>query len=270
MATDLLLEAVRAAAAELDTDKRAWVIGIGRLGDNEGQPMLDVNQIHEVLQALYENGDYPLGPMAYAPDYQRAEVNPIYHMVTLEHHREGRPYLETKIGFGIAGYVAQGFTRSGILEDHEYEPSHVLLVDVEALIADTATLLVQVALAQGYLGPCALIIGVVSDVPGHPLRLRSYDATTGELLPPDPTADSFVPVAAPIMVRETIDRAEFHRILYGMSLQAAHQFGAQVPQLFLDPQYGTPEEGVVGVQPPGNPFGPDQAADNASSNGRPH
>lgn len=254
MATTMLLEAVEAAAADLDTANRAWVISIGRLVDNVSDEVFHESVIRSVVDQLYLSGEYPAGPLGYVPDVDQATVAPDYRMMTVTHDLDGRPYLCSKVAFGISGFVAQGFTRSGVLEN-EREPSHVLLVDVEAAIADIVNLTAHVARAIDYSGLIAVLVGVASAVPGRPLRLRWYDEVTGDLAPPDQARSSFTPVLATAAIDPDLNRAAFHRLCYGMAEQAAAQFGVGRPQLILDPADGTPEQGDAAVYQR-NPFAP--------------
>lgn len=245
MTTKAIAQAILDAASFLDVQSRAWVVGVGRLVGNEGDDVPDGALIRRMLEEAYDSEEFPAGQLAYVPDREPVRVNPEFHMVTVSHATEdGEPFLELKIGFGIAGYVAVGFTRSGRMGDEQVEPSHVLLADVEAIIIDVAHLLTLLAEHRDYAGDCQVIVSVASEVPDRPVRLRAYDETIGELIPADRCPESFTPLIGTF--RTPVDRSAFHRYGWELAKQAAAQFEVSGPQLFVDPAKGTPPVGGFG------------------------
>ncbi len=233
----VLADALRDAAAALDTYERAWIIGVGRLVDLEPRGPFSDRDVQAVMEAVYAGGDFPVGAFRFAADADELEVNPTYQMAIFRHDLGDQPYLETKIAFGIAGFVAEGFTRSGWLVDHSREPSHAVLSDVEAVLAETTVLVNATARRLDYRGQCRLTLGIVSNVPDRPLRLRAYSEETGDLLPAD-VHTGFEPLEWEF--RPGLERCDAHRLLWSVSQQAAEQFGVSQPQLLRDPEGGTP------------------------------
>ncbi len=228
------------AAAALDTSARAWVIVVGRLVDLEPRGPFTEAEMTTLIDAATDSGEFPSGPLAYAPEHEEYEVNPDYHMLTVRAKHNGKPYLESKIAFGIAGFLAQGFTRSGRLdESDEVHPSHVLLIDFEAVLAETIVLLDRAATMLGYVGPGRLMAGIVTQVPDQPLRLRALDEDTGGLAAPGRPLEEFEPVTLELDMGGT--RAEAHRRVYDALLDIVSRFGADEPQFFTDPKRGTSE-----------------------------
>lgn len=247
MTTDAMTQAIYDAAGHLDIGGRAWVIGIGRLVGNEADDIPDEALMRRILEEAYDSEEFPAGQLAYVPDREPVRVNPEFHMVTVSHATpDGEPFLELKIGFGIAGFVAVGFTRSGRLGDDRVEPSHVLLADVEASIVDVGHLLTLLAQHRDYVGECEVIISVASDVPGRPVRLRAFDETVGELIPADRCPEAFETLIGHF--RTPIERPAFHRYGWDLATRAAAQFEVSTPQLFVDPAKGTPPIGGFGYE----------------------
>lgn len=229
-----LVVGYQGATAALDTTRRAWVLVVGRLVDLEPRGPFSEAQMTQLIDAATQTGEFPCGPLAYAPEHEETEFNPDYRMITVRARHNGEPYLESKTAFGIAGFVARSFTRSGRLEPNgEVYPSHVLLIDFEAVLAETMILLERAAAMFEYVGPTRLMAGVVSNVPGHRLQLRCLDEETGAVGPPGPPVDLFQPVVFDFAAGAT--REEAHRQVYDALVEVAPRFGVDQPQFFYDP-----------------------------------
>lgn len=236
-----LLEGFHGAVAALDTQARAWVVVVARLVDLEPRGPFSDDEMRQLIDEATAAGDFPSGPMAYAPEheeYEEYEVNPDYHLLTVRSRLAGEPYLESKIAFGIAGFLAEGFTRSGrITDDGDVHPSHVLLIDLEAVLAETILLLSRAARMLGYVGPGRIMAGIAAEVPAHPLRLRALDERIGDLMDPGPPVEEFEPLTVDLTIGGS--RADAHRRCYEAITSVAPQFGVSKPQYFTHPDQGT-------------------------------
>lgn len=240
-----LMEAFQTALENVDASTRAWIVVVGRLAGLEPRGPFSNEEIRQLVAEAEAAGDFPPGPLAFAIEHIKTEVNETFQMLTARSRRDGAEYLESKVAFGDAGFLAQAFTRSGQLDEHEeVAPSHVLLVDFESLFADTIVLLTRTAALLGYTGPGRLMAGIISDVPGQPLTLRALSEETGTLLPQGRAVASFEPVALEIDVGGS--RSEAHRRCYELMMQVAPRFGVTRPQYFTDPALGT-EDNELGV-----------------------
>ncbi len=233
-----LVEGFQGACAVVDASTRAWIVVVGRLTGLEPRGPFSNEEIRQLVADAEAAGDFPPGPLAFAIEDIETEVNQTYQMWTVRSRLDGADYLECKVAFADAGFLAQGFTRSGRLDEHEKAaPSHVLLVDFESLFADTALLLSRTAALLGYTGPGRLMAGIVSDVPGQPLTLRALSEETGRLLAGGRPVTSFEPVALELDIGGS--RSEAHRRCYRLMTQVAQRFGVTHPQYFTDPALGT-------------------------------
>lgn len=238
-----LMEGFEGALAAVDASTRAWIVVVGRLAGLEPRGPFSTEEIRQLVAEAEAAGDFPPGPLAFAIEHTETEVSETYQMLTVRSRLDGADYLESKVAFGDAGFLAQGFTRSGRLDEHEpVAPSHVLLVDFESLFADTILLLTRTAKLLGYVGPGRLMAGIGSAVPGQPLTLRALSEETGKLLPEGRPVDSFEPVALELDIRGS--RSEAHHRCYELMTQVAPRFGVAHPQYLTDPALGTEDFGL--------------------------
>lgn len=226
-------EALAMAAGHLDTASRAWVVGIGKFAQSEG---IDAHQafLKPILEESFALGYFPQGPFSYVSRSYELEDQPEFARVILRADHKGEPHLEYQIAIAPMGFIRIGLTRSGRLGSGPVSPSHVLLSDVESLLLDVALLGEVTGRQTGQSGELEIAVGIVSEVPGQPLRLRAFDESTGELCPP--LAGDADQVFTPVGVR--IDRALGEAEVYAAVFQAgraiAAQFGAS-PQFMPHP-----------------------------------
>lgn len=239
----MLAAGFHGAVAALDITARAWVVVVGRLIDLEPRGPFSTNEMNRLIEEATAAGDLPSGPISYALEHSEYEVNADYQMLTVRSRLDGEDYLESKVAFGVAGFLAEGFTRSGRLDGSgAVNPSHVLFADFESVVADTIVLLSRAASLLGHTGPGRIMVGIAADVPGHPLTLRALSEETGALLPAGTPVDEFEPVTLDLMIGGS--RSEAHRICYDAMTQVAPRFGVTRPQYFTDPALGTADYGL--------------------------
>ncbi len=228
-----LAEALAVATTLLDTDRRAWVIGIAWLAEEGRGRRPQAEDVDPVLRACRETEEFPCGAMGYVTMDGEPEINETYRMAAMHHRRDGADYLDIRIALGVEGFLGYGFTRSGVLADGPGQPNHVLLSDVEATIADLAMLSAFSAAHLGYQGPVETVIGISWTGEPEPLRLRALDPETGEL-GAGVEAAAFEPVFGSFGT--DADYGTQYGVVLRMATEAAQQFGISEPQLMPVPE----------------------------------
>lgn len=221
-----LADALSVAATQLDTDRRAWVIGIAWLREAANTRTREGAAVDTILRSCREHAEFPSGAMGYVTLDGEPEVNEMFQMASMHHRLNGADYLDIRIALGAEGFIGYGFTRSGVLADHPGQPSHVLLTDVEAAIADLGTLSASTVAHLGYGGPVEVVVGVCW-TGAEPLRLRALDPDTGEL--GECQEAPFGPVFGAF--RGDQDFSSQYPEVLRMATEAARQFGMEEPQL---------------------------------------
>lgn len=229
----LLAEALATATTMLDTDRRAWVIGIAWLREAEGPGTPRGVDVDEILRACRENAEFPCGAMGYVTLDGEPEINESYEMASLHHRRDGEDYLDIRVAVGVEGFLGYGFTRSGVLGERGGLPSHVLLTDVEAAIADLGTLAAFSTAHLGYEGPVDTVVGIGWSAGDVPLWLRALDPESGEL-GPGLEASAFEPVFGSFGTDRDF-QTQYGEVLR-MATEVAQQFGMSGPQLMTAPE----------------------------------
>ncbi|MDO5629133.1 MAG: hypothetical protein Q4G43_12510 [Mobilicoccus sp.] len=227
----------------LDTERRAWIIGVGWLsGVAPTREAPDVATVDGILAWTRTTSLFPSGAMRFVEDDQveflAADVSSMKYR-----HRDprGQDFLEVLAGFGPYGFVATGMTRSGNLGAERDKRSHVLLTDLEATCVDLLVLSRAAAEAYHYDGPIDLLVGVSSLVPGEQLALRCFDPATGDLTPEADAARIFDPVHTRVSASGS-DEARYER-LFDLAVEAARQFGQDRPQFMLAPEIAVGDRG---------------------------
>ncbi len=226
-----LLHAYRSVVDILDTEHRAWIVGLGRLVDVRS--LAESPDLRSVLSAALWLGEFPSSP--FPLHLEDLLITEDYGMLTARADvvLPGERRLEYRIVAGPRA-VAVALTRNGYLDDGTVDPGHVQLPDTESVLVDTVMLTSRLAATVGHLGSCHLALGIASDVPNQPLELRAYDEGSGERLRPPAGYDEFEPVYAEF--RADLDGDELDLWLWDTSLAIAAQFGVFVPQLVQRPR----------------------------------
>lgn len=240
------------SADRLDTRDRAWVVAVARLVGREDDPIPSVDHLTAVLAGLESRGDFPSGPFRYVDAEVTRDLHDVYRAARRQVDVDGEPYLDSVVGFGHAGFLAMGLTRSGrIAEDEPQQPTHVLLADVESIIVDMRAFAEEAALDAGHVGRVEVLVGIACEVPDQPLMLRHLDQATGVLLPPDESLTTFTPIISSFEAGPGhAGRAAW---CWENGVIAAEQFGAVSPQLVVPPMSEADDEptaaGTTGTSP---------------------
>lgn len=231
----------RSACDLASPDETAWVIGVARLAELPVEhPRPGPAEILEIIASATRTGYYPTGAIADAGDVVGEELqgSDLYlRRVVRARHRQGG-MIEQQVGFGTAGFVGYGFTRRGCFDVDPVEPSHILLSDVEAAITETVAVSVITSIRRGYVGPIDFVVGAMSRVPGHPMRVRVLDEEDATVRPVDDALDSVPLVEGRVYSDMTVD--QLHARLYETCVDLAHALGLVEPQLLTPPPAGTP------------------------------
>lgn len=220
-----LIELRQRVGGTLDTDARAWIVGVGLLSELTNPPPVS---IHRVLEHAASRAQFPSGPFAVAPGVVEVEMSADGLRAGATTGTRGQPVFEGRIELhGPALSVA--LTRSGVLDDGAVEPSHVMLSDVEAVLVDLVELMEAYASECAYAGPTRVHVGIESAVPDRPVELRVYDELCGDNLRPAAGYSHFTPIDFGYPGRLDPDAAE--QVRWDSAVRAAHQFGVFVPQL---------------------------------------
>ncbi|QQS02310.1 MAG: hypothetical protein IPK37_08335 [Austwickia sp.] len=220
-----LADLYRRVAGSVDSDARAWVIGVGRLTEcADLQPV----STRALLAGASARGVFPAGPFGVAPEL----VEVVF--LDAEQRAEATLAIDQPPSFvarmGLAGPgVYTAMSRSGQLDDGSREPSHVMLSDVEAVLIDTLELTEAYAAELGYAGPAQVLVGVESAVPGRPLELRVHDELCGDNLRPAAGYSSFDPLRVDYPGR--LDEESAEQLRWDTAVRIAHTFGVFMPQL---------------------------------------
>lgn len=138
------------------------------------------------------------------------------------------------MGLGVAGFVALGGTRHGLIDDGPPQFGHVLLADVEGFLADCMVWIRARADQLGYRGEATIGVSLVNKQPSRPIVLRSLDEASGELLAPGEGDErEFTTVTA--RYRPADPNSTDEQVAYRICRDVAHQFGRHEPQLLQPP-----------------------------------
>ncbi|MDO5628971.1 MAG: hypothetical protein Q4G43_11680 [Mobilicoccus sp.] len=228
---DLPSIAMDSAASHLAQDK-VWVVCVVHLAGLPHDFTFTAETARSVLDEAQANTEFPTGAFQFAAGGYQIVTNPDHRIVTLG--SESAPHLEAKFGFGDAGVVATGFTRSGQLDDGTVNPGAVVLSDMEAVASDAVILAFEAAVALGYEGPVEAMIGVSSR--GTPLSLYTIDEIDGGLTELAADLDVITPVRASMDFSTATSPRDVHLFLHGITTDIATQFGTQPQHTALRPE----------------------------------
>ncbi len=223
--TEELSELYRHVCAVLDTDARAWVIGVGQLVDCADRRPVTADV---VVQRALTAGLFPAGPFGIAPELVEFSYAESGALDTAALGAAGAPSFEARVVVEARG-IAVALTRSGRLDDGSVEPTHVMLSDVEAVLVDIVELVLAYAGETGHAGTARVRVGIECAVPGRALELRVYDEWCGDNLRPAAGYSRFDPVEVIFPGRLDEDAAE--QLRWDTAVRLAHTFGVFVPQL---------------------------------------
>ncbi len=229
-------EGFRVAAQRLDIERRAWVVGIARYLEAPSDLTIGAQELREILDSAYASGEFPVGAGGYVCHEVSIEVLPSHSQATLRASADdGSDFIEYQVGFAPNAYLGVAMTRSGHFPGFAKAPGHVLLPDVEGVVLDLAVLLDHAGRVLELGGPTHFAVEILSEIRGHPLRLRCLDVETGELClaRPGDEPEEFQPVSVRLYREMDVDAG--HRLMYRALSEVASQFGVAAPQLLPDP-----------------------------------
>ncbi|MCB1252410.1 MAG: hypothetical protein M9891_03960 [Austwickia sp.] len=213
------------AVAALDTDTRAWVVGVALLEELAGPVPIPVGR---VLERAIADGTFPSGPFAVAPGEVDVELAADGRSAEATLEVAGERSYQARAGLDGRG-VSAALTRSGLLDDGSVEPTHVMLSDVESVLVDIVAIAESLAAEIGYFGAVRVMVGIACAVPGQNLELRVYDELCGDNLRPAAGYTHFEPIVLDYPGR--LDEAAAEALRWENAVRIAHAFGVFLPQL---------------------------------------
>ena len=185
-------------------------------------------------------GEAPIGPLRYRAEDPRFQVSADGHTAWATTERE--PGVVDLIGvFDITPTrVSVGASRYGWIPGAGHVPSHLLLPDLEAMVAELRVYASRRALATGYTGRVHVTTAVFCDIPDTPIVLRRLDEATGDLLPDGEAVQEVEPFEAVYSMADS--SWEVRRHVYALASRMATRFGASAPQFLADPDGGCDDD----------------------------
>lgn len=234
MSAELLAVAVQATADVLDTHRRAWLIGVAHLAGLPPETEFGQQDAREVLDVAGRTSAFPSGPVSYVDGGYEIASHPDYLGTTVR--GPSAPHLELQLGLGTAGFVAVGFTRTGILDDGTECPGAVLLSDCESVIADTWTLAIGAALQIGYRGRIEACFAIAYTREDETVPIFALDDDTGVPVARGTASTDDVPrVVRHLELTDATSAREIHVELYSAARDLASFFGSTTPELVPTP-----------------------------------
>ncbi len=241
---DALLDAIRPVLDVVDPTRGACAAVLGEFVDLISAAPVGPDDLVTIVTDATRHGEVPIGPLAYAPGDPQFAVS--------DDGRSAWAYTEREPGVTNVigtlhiepGSVVVGGSRYGWIPDAGCVPSHVLLADLESVLAEQRVYLHRRAAQIGYLGRVRVTVHVHCEVPGRPLVLRRLDEVTGELLPGGEPVAHFTPIVTDYPLTASIEQTR--RIYYGIAGRIAEQFGAPAPQFLADPDTDICDDVPVG------------------------
>ena len=225
---DMLTVAIESASDVLDTQQRTWLLGVAHMTDYPSSGEFSEEAVRRVIDIAMSTVQFPSGPIDFIPAGFTQTLNPDFQMITLA--GETAPHLELKIGFGIAGVVAVGLTRSDTLDSGATHPGAVVLTDLESVLADTVTLALGSALELAYTGPIDFRFAVAQRRADVEVTFFAIDEDSARLQECPDCGPDFDPVGGRLLFTDQTTPRQVHKFIYDMACDASRQFGV-VPQL---------------------------------------
>lgn len=234
--------------ARLAADGRAFILAMVQLPGVDGVRLRDPGTVQAVLEAAFGNEYFPVGPFSYVDTAPRFLMEPGPDRAGgMLLHDSPRVYLEGHFGFAHDGDVVAGwaFTRARPAD----RSTDVLLIDLEAVLAETFVMAASAARVLGHPGECRLLVGLAMPAGGGTVRLQALDEETGEVATVAAPTDGLIPVQA--TCDTAVGPAGARDALYLAATDLARQFGVSGPQ-FLTPAR-TPLPEPLTPHPPAGP-----------------
>ncbi|GAB98286.1 hypothetical protein BJY21_000897 [Kineosphaera limosa] len=231
------MAALRAASAPvlevIDSTRTACVIVLAEYLDLLDPPQLGEDALLTLVTTAFESQAVPVGPLAYTLANVEFEVSADARTAWAFTQRAPR----VRDLMGVLRLEPQrlvvGGTRYGWIPGVGCEPTHVLLADMEAVIAEARVYTALRAAHIGYAGQVRITAMIYNDVPFEPLALRRFDEYTGELFLEMASLRAFPPKSTVYSLTSTPD--EIRRIYFALARRIAAAFGAAKPQFLADP-----------------------------------
>lgn len=228
MTEEFLELALSMSSAQLDHDRRPWIVGVGHLMGTPFSEEFSEETFKSALNIAMTTTEFPSGPVRYMPETYVQEVGEDYRLVRVA--SAAAPHLELQIGLGGAGVVALGLTRTDILDDGSTLRGAVTLSDVESMIADTVTLSIAAALELGYTGHFEYCTAIAYSRPDGTLTFLAIDEETGQMTTTREGVAEFEPVFSDFEFSSQTTPRQVHEFIYSVATRAAEQFEG-TPQL---------------------------------------
>lgn len=233
---DILTVAVASASDALDTQRRPWLLGVAHLVDHPLSGEFSEESVQSVIDIAMATVQSPSGPVDFIPSVFAQTLNTDYRMITLA--GDAAPHLELKIGFGIAGVVAVGLTRSDVLDDGSTRPGAVVLTDLESVLADTVTLAIGSAIELGYTRatPAPSTSGSRSRTTATTSSSRASASRRTAARCSRADGSAFEPVGGRLRFTMQTTPRQVHEFLYDLAVDASGQLGTRTQLVGLLPE----------------------------------
>ncbi len=241
-AYDELLQAARPVVDLIDPTLGVCAIVVGDFVDLTPQPV-EHDDLIEIVLAAMGAGEVPIGPLAYLPGDPQFEVSPDGRTARAT---MGTPEVTTVLGalHLEPTRVIVGGSRYGWIPDAGCVPAHVLLPDLESVLAEARVYVTRRAAQRGYRGDVRIRVLAHAEVPGESIVPRRLDETTGELLPAQGPVDRIAPVSFVYSLADSVEQTR--RTYYAAACRLAAEFGASAPQFIADPDSDISDDLPVG------------------------
>lgn len=217
----------------LDTDKRAWMVASVALADTDPGATDTPVTPDAIIDHAFSYDTYPAVPCPFDPATLTWEKHGSHQVCNHRVEAYGDLHFDVMAASDSRTWVGKGLTRAVLETDGTGHPTHVMLTDVEAVIADALTLGQSMGELLDYNGPAVLAVDIISDSDTAPLELRSYDEDQGDKLRPEAGFNTFTPVRTALELPLTDESGT--EVLWNVCRTVAEQFGVYEPQMVPRP-----------------------------------
>lgn len=235
---DIVTLARRQAEESVDARERAWIIALAHMAEMPAERVFTVEEARDVIDVCDATAVFPSGPVGLTAGGFDIEENPDFQLINLS--VASAPHLRYQIGFGNAGFVALGLTRSGVIDEGITRAGAVLLSDYESVLGDVVTVGIAAALQLGYTGRIDFHVWIAYAAPGATCTYYALDAENAQLYVTGESSPDESPVVHGGMVlEESTTPRQIHTELYALGCGLAASFGVPEPQLIHPPSRET-------------------------------
>lgn len=229
----LIRSTLTQVAGALDVHQRAWIVGGVALADAPEDTEGNRVELDTLIDSAFSADHYPAVPFP----FHRSEISWRQVNTTLIGGRHTNPDDEIQFDVNLVtdrrAWLGEAMTRAVLDSDGVPHPTHVMLSDAEAVLADALSLGRSLASTTGYTGAATLVLEIVCESEHPPLELRAFDEALGKSLRPETGFSHFVPVRVPLHF--PLSDEDEAQLLWQTSSDIATQFGVFDPQLIEHP-----------------------------------